>query len=52
MRVLSVYSVMCGVVESENDITLNTVSIVDEQVADRGTVWDEVHADTLSSNRY
>ena len=52
MRVLSVYSVMCGVIETENNVTLNTVSVVDEQVADRGTVWDEVHADTLSRDRY
>jgi len=39
---------VCGVVESEHNITLNTVSVVDEQVADGGTVGDEIHADTLS----
>ena len=52
VRVLGVYSVVCGVVESENNITLNAVSVVDEQVADRGTVRDEVHADTLSRDGY
>jgi hypothetical protein len=52
MGVQSVYGVVCSVVKSENNITLNAVGVVDEQVADRSTVWDEVHADTLGRDSY
>jgi len=48
----SIKGVGCGIVESKHNITLDTAAVVDEQVADRGTVWDEVHADALSRDGY
>lgn len=52
MWMSSIKGVGCGIVESKHNITLDTAAVVDEQVADRGTVWDEVHADALSRDGY
>lgn len=47
MRVLLVDAVVASIVEAKHNISLDTLSVVDEQVGDGSTVWDEVGTDTL-----
>ena len=50
VRVLLVDLVVGGIVETEDDVALNTVDVLDEEVADRGAVGDEVGADTFAGD--
>jgi hypothetical protein len=50
VRVLLVDLVVAGIVESEDDVALDTVDVLDEEVADRGAVGDEVGTDTFAGD--
>lgn len=50
VRVLLVDLVVAGIVETEDNVALNTMDVLDEEVADRGAVGDEVGADTLAGD--
>jgi hypothetical protein len=50
VRVLLVDLVVAGIVETEDDVALDAVDVLDEQVADRGAVGDEVGADTFAGD--
>jgi hypothetical protein len=48
VRVLLVDAVVAGIVEAEDDVTHLAVDVLDEEVADRSSVGDEVGFDTLA----
>ena len=50
VRVLLVDLVVAGIVETEDDVTLDTVNVLDEEVADRGAVGYEVGANSLAGD--
>lgn len=50
VRVLLVDLVVAGIVEAEDDVTLLAVDVLDEEVADRRAVRDEVRADALAGD--
>jgi len=45
-----VESIGGSVVESEDDVTLDTIGVVDEEIGDGSTVGNEVCTDTFGGN--
>lgn len=45
-----VKSVRSSVIESEDDVTLDTIGVVDEEVRDGSTVGNEVCTDAFGGN--
>lgn len=45
-----VESIGGGIVESEDDVTLDTIGVVDEEVGDGSTVGDEICTNTFGGN--
>lgn len=43
-------SVGSGIVKAENDVALDAISVVDKEVGNGGTIWDEVCANALSGD--
>jgi len=41
-----VIRVCSRIVEAKDDISLDTIRIVDEEIGNRGAVWDEAHSDS------
>ncbi len=50
MGVLPVNAVVGGIVKAQDYIPLYAMSVVDEQVGNAGTVWDEVCSNAFSLN--
>lgn len=52
MGMLPVNSVIRRIVEAKHDISLNSMRIVDEQIANSSTIRDEVGTNTFRRDSY
>lgn len=50
MRVQLVDGIVARVVESQNNVALNAIGVVDEEIRDGSTVGDELCADSLGGD--